>query len=242
MGTVKKHFLFNYEWAEVLSEYSGEVRLEVYDAIIRYAQSGTLSELKPQAKMAFSFIKKEMDRNETKYMETVSNGKRGGNPNFKKGTPNPYYNSKKDKDMGRLGKITQDNHHITQDNLNEYDNDYVNDYVSSSPSIPRGDVEDEEALEKKIEDYKNNKPIWKDGIRKKFKIPLDEVDLYLDEFALDMKCREINVRKVSALFDSWLTERLKHANSRKDNIKSWYGNNGKQFRGSVDFDCGLIEE
>lgn len=57
----KKTFLFNTEWKEVLMEYPAEVRLEVYEAAIDYAASGTLSELKPLAKMAFSFIKKEID-------------------------------------------------------------------------------------------------------------------------------------------------------------------------------------
>lgn len=38
-------------------DYPPEVRLEVYDAVIEYAESGTLSELRPLAKMAFSFIK-----------------------------------------------------------------------------------------------------------------------------------------------------------------------------------------
>lgn len=78
MANSKKHFLFNFEWAEVLSEYSAEVRLEVYDAIIWYAQSGTLSELKPQAKMAFSFIKKEIDYNNGQYESKINARKEAG--------------------------------------------------------------------------------------------------------------------------------------------------------------------
>lgn len=61
--TKKKSFVFYIEWQEVLMEYPAEVRLEVYDAIIEYVASGTLSELKPLAKMAFSFIKKQVDEN-----------------------------------------------------------------------------------------------------------------------------------------------------------------------------------
>ena len=57
----RKNFVFNVSWQEVLMEYPAEVRLEVYDAVIRYAASGTLSELKPLSKMAFSFIKIEID-------------------------------------------------------------------------------------------------------------------------------------------------------------------------------------
>lgn len=45
----------------MLADYPAEVRLEVYEAVIRYAASGTLTELRPLAKMAFSFIKKDID-------------------------------------------------------------------------------------------------------------------------------------------------------------------------------------
>ena len=61
--TKRKSFVFYIEWQEVLMEYPEEVRLEVYDAIIKYAASETLSEQKPLAKMAFSFIKKQIDEN-----------------------------------------------------------------------------------------------------------------------------------------------------------------------------------
>ena len=71
----KKSFVFNIEWQEVLMDYPAEVRYEVYDAIIGYAASGTLPELKPLAKMAFSFIKKEMDYNAGRYNEIAEKRK-----------------------------------------------------------------------------------------------------------------------------------------------------------------------
>lgn len=71
-------FLFNTEWTEVLNGYPAEVRLEVYDAIIRYVQSGTLSELKPIANMAFSFIKNEIDYNTKQYEETCKKRSEAG--------------------------------------------------------------------------------------------------------------------------------------------------------------------
>ncbi len=71
-------FIFNLEWYAVLQEYPAEVRLEVYEAIMRYASSGTLPELKPLAKMAFSFIKKEMDYNRDRYQATVEKRREAG--------------------------------------------------------------------------------------------------------------------------------------------------------------------
>lgn len=54
-------FIFDTDWMESLRDCSAEVRLEVYEAVIRYAASGTLSDLKPIAKMAFNFIKVQID-------------------------------------------------------------------------------------------------------------------------------------------------------------------------------------
>ena len=123
----KKSFIFNCEWQEVLMEYPPEVRLEVYDAIIEYVASGKLSELKPLAKMAFSFIKKEIDYNQGRYDEKLGankeNGRKGGNPNFKKGQPNPYYQKDENKDNPTLPEITKDNQTLPKITLYEYDND-----------------------------------------------------------------------------------------------------------------------
>lgn len=83
----KKSFVFNVEWQEVLLGYPAEVRLEVYDAIIEYVASGTLLELKPMAKMAFSFIKKEIDYNNERYQEMVSKRSKAG----KKSAEMRYY-------------------------------------------------------------------------------------------------------------------------------------------------------
>lgn len=49
--------------------FPAEVRTEVYDGIIGYAESGTLPELKPLAKMAALFIIKDMDYINKRYGE-----------------------------------------------------------------------------------------------------------------------------------------------------------------------------
>lgn len=55
-------FLFNLEWMKALEGYSEEVICEVLLGIVRYAERGEQIEMKPLAKMAFSFIKRDMDR------------------------------------------------------------------------------------------------------------------------------------------------------------------------------------
>lgn len=54
-------FTFLFSWAEIVEGLPAEVRLELYDAIIRYAHSGTVSQLKPMARLAFGFIRKDID-------------------------------------------------------------------------------------------------------------------------------------------------------------------------------------
>lgn len=68
-------FIFNLDWYAAIVDYPAEVRFEVYEAIMRYALSGTLTELKPLAKMAFSFIRKELDYNRQKH-ELISEKRR----------------------------------------------------------------------------------------------------------------------------------------------------------------------
>lgn len=141
----KKSFIFNVEWQEILLSYPSEVRLEVYDAIIEYVAKGTLSELKPMAKMAFSFIKKEIDYNNGRYNDIVErnriNGRKGGNPNFMKGQPNPYYKGG--------SKITQDNQtlpNITQDKpINDNDNDNE---ILSNESINKKEILSSDSIKK----------------------------------------------------------------------------------------------
>lgn len=121
----KNTFIFNLDWVEILRAYPAEVRYEVYDAIIGYAQSGTLSELKPLAKMAFDFIKKEMDYNDDRYAQISASrsaaGKQGGAP---AGNDNAKKQAKTSK---------------TSYNDNDNDNDNVSLSLTPSHEVARED-------------------------------------------------------------------------------------------------------
>ena len=59
-----EYFRFNISWAQCLDGYPPEVRLDILDAIIQYATHGTLPEnLKPNSRMALTFICREIDEN-----------------------------------------------------------------------------------------------------------------------------------------------------------------------------------
>lgn len=60
----RNSFIFFFSWAEVLKNYPNEIRLEVYDAIIEYAESRILpKDISPIARIAFLFIKNDIDKN-----------------------------------------------------------------------------------------------------------------------------------------------------------------------------------
>lgn len=115
----------------------------------------------------------------------------------------------------------------------------------SSSRACEGEVDESgkevDVLLTQILEYKS-KLIWKENVQRKFKIRASEIDNYLDEFYLDMKCREVNVQYFSSYFINWLTQKLFYGNDTKRYAQSQSGNNGIQFKGKVDFDCGLIED
>ena len=118
----KKSFIFNVVWQEILLGYPSEVRLEVYDAIIEYVASGTILELKPMAKMAFSFIKKEIDYNTCKYNDIVAKrseaGKKAMNKRYNKDVTNLTNDSKSNKCYQDATNLTVNDN----DNVNESPN------------------------------------------------------------------------------------------------------------------------
>lgn len=56
-----KSFKFNFIWREAIADCPADVRLEVYEAIIAYAETGDESYLSPLAATAFFWIKRQID-------------------------------------------------------------------------------------------------------------------------------------------------------------------------------------
>lgn len=80
--TVKRDsFVYHLNWEEVMDNLPQEVREEVRGAIIGYARTGVTPELKPLAKVAFEFVKRDMDWDFQKYQSMVTarseSGKKG---------------------------------------------------------------------------------------------------------------------------------------------------------------------
>lgn len=49
----RKNFSFKFEWHQAIAHYSPEIRLEIYEAVIRYAETGQLGHLSLEAAVAF---------------------------------------------------------------------------------------------------------------------------------------------------------------------------------------------
>lgn len=66
-------------------------RLQIYDAICAYGFQDAEPELDGAAYSVFSLIRPIIDSTQRRYKARQENGKKGGNPAFQKGKPNPYY-------------------------------------------------------------------------------------------------------------------------------------------------------
>lgn len=68
-------FTFKISWHKVLINYSPEIRLKVYDSIIEYVETGEMPEMDEPSKIAFLFIKNDIDE-ENKRKNEISEKRR----------------------------------------------------------------------------------------------------------------------------------------------------------------------
>lgn len=66
----KKSFVLYTEYEENLEELPDEELGQLFRAIFSYVNRGVVPELSASTRMAFSFIRKDLDRNQAKYEET----------------------------------------------------------------------------------------------------------------------------------------------------------------------------
>lgn len=211
----RKSFVFYIEWQEVLMEYPAEVRLEVYDAIIEYAASGTLSELKPLAKMAFSFIKKQIDSNNDKYNCLVEKRSEAG----RKGMASRYGTS--------VTNLTSGNNA----NYNEPDNEPDNKSLSNAQA--REEFPPPEVFDKPLDELYAillKSEIWReDVIRRAFRMgyrdfSVKDFEKFLELYILKLRSEGKNSKSENDAkehFSNWLMIELKKQEDDKRRAKSF---------------------
>ena len=89
----RKSFVFFTSWAKVLRKYPPELRCQIYDALIEYAETGDAPELGEVAQMAFEFIKSEIDRTQDKYDRTCEKRRKAIQKRWEKSKNTKEYNS-----------------------------------------------------------------------------------------------------------------------------------------------------
>lgn len=122
----REKFVFHKSWADAIKDLPKDIKLEVYEAIIEYGLTGTERDLKPMVKLAFGFVKTNIDKDrQISEARSFAGKKGGGNPNFKKGQKNPYYD---EKDKQKINKNKQNKTKINRDKL--IYNDYLHNHKS----------------------------------------------------------------------------------------------------------------
>lgn len=93
-------FIFYGSWVEAIRDLPNDIRLEIYEGIIEYAMTGNLPDFKPMAKIAFNFIKNDLDRNSDKYNDKIKSKSESGRLGNLKRYNTDLYHLVKDKKLG----------------------------------------------------------------------------------------------------------------------------------------------
>ena len=134
----KKSFIFYTSWRHLIADLAPEIRLEIYEAVSDYAETGVKPELSPIAAAVFPFIVKSIDENNERYESTSAKRSAAG----KKGMESRYTDKADDNKTNKCyQRLTNDNksnksyQSITSvtDNDNEDDNEFSNENKKETP-------------------------------------------------------------------------------------------------------------
>lgn len=151
----KKSFILYIDYREHLDLLSDEERGKLFTALFDYAESGSEPDLTGAARMAYSFIRSQMDRDAASYAETCRKrseaGKQGGRPKTKE-TNEKQKKPKKangfSEKQTEAKKANTDNDTVTDtDTDNDNDNDTVTDTDNETPPNPQGGTETQEGTD-----------------------------------------------------------------------------------------------
>ena len=122
-------FVFYVEWAEALEGLAAEKRCQVYEAVISYANTRCVPELDSDVKLAFNFIKKDIDRNAEKYDATCEKRRQAMLNRWQKAKKedntiaNRLYNTIEDKQDYTIATENENENENGNENGNENENE-----------------------------------------------------------------------------------------------------------------------
>lgn len=116
---MKESFIFYRSFYEAIKDLKKKDKLQVYEAISEFSLNQNELELTGTASTVFKLIRPQLKANDKRY----KNSCKGGNPNFKKGKPNPYYQKDKLCNDKPNKNDNSDNLEITKRLPNENENE-----------------------------------------------------------------------------------------------------------------------
>ena len=142
---MRDSFVLYSNYYDILQSTSLEDLGAIFKAILTYAKEDTVIELPPHLKLAFGFIKNQMDIDEDKYNKKVErlkiNGKKGGEAKA-------LANAKKEETNVANPAIAKIAKHNVNDNVNENENE--NENVNENVNVLSLNVEKENEKEREI--------------------------------------------------------------------------------------------
>ena len=167
----RESFVFYRSFRDAFRALDKDVRLRMYEAIIDYGLDLIEPHFEGIEKVLWTLIRPQLEANNKRF----ENGCKGGNPNFKKGQPNPYYlkgekNGKNNiKDNQKITeKQPKDNQKITErlPNVNENVNENVNDIRTLKTSFKVSSFGANDAPADPEIDFEKIKGLWNDEAQK----------------------------------------------------------------------------
>ena len=72
MENQRKTFVFNTAWYRIIRNCSVTVKGEVFSAVMEYFESGKIIEMSNEASVIFQFIRREIDRRESRRLKSIA--------------------------------------------------------------------------------------------------------------------------------------------------------------------------
>ena len=164
----RESFVFYRSFRDAFRALDKDVRLRMYEAIIDYGLDLIEPHFEGIEKVLWTLIRPQLEANNKRF----ENGCKGGNPNFKKGQPNPYYLKGKKNNIKDNQKITKkqpkDNQKITErlPNVNENENVNENDIRTLKTSFKVSSFGANDAPADPEIDFEKIKGLWNDEAHK----------------------------------------------------------------------------
>lgn len=233
---MKESFIIYCRFYKPISFLSDKQLGKLFRAIFRY-NLGEVVEVEDDIRMAFEFFKNQFELDESKYQakikRSVEDGRKGGNPNFKKGQANPYYKKNDEEEsiakplrgsrteptiseQGHLDEYKESNAVSCEISCERKDNPSLSDITQDNPSL--SDI----TLNDNVYDNANDisKESTPNGVPKKGELSLpDPVEEKIDYVGL--------MNYFNTAFSGKLSAIVKMTDARKKAVKARVAQYGK---------------